>query len=116
MSESEETRRYDAVLTRRDLREVKEEVTLAVKSLRDDIRQDLHAIAKGLEKANERHAENDIWRAQIDMRLAAGVERMNSLKAEIEARVKKENVVYMVAGFTAAGGGAGAILMKLLGG
>lgn len=110
--ENDPTREYGPVLTRLDL----DRVETKIDSLRTDFRGDLHEIAEQLKIANDRHNQNDVWKAQIDMRLAQGVERMNGMQKEIDARIKKETIVTLIAGATMAGGGTGAILMKLFGG
>jgi len=87
-----------------------------IDSLRDDFREELRAIVAEIKLASDRHAQFDVWKATIDMRLATGVERMNELKGEIDKRVKKETVIALLTGAACAGGGTAAGLMKLFGG
>lgn len=99
----EETRAFPAVLTRADLKHLEAKL--------DAVGDSVRTLAAEVKAANERHAQNDVWKAQIDMRLGQGVERMNRLEAEVEGRVKKETLIAYLAG----AGFAGAGLAKILG-
>lgn len=58
----------------------------------------------------------EVWKAETNIRLQAGCDRMDEIEREVEERVEKRVLFAYLTGAASAGAGLGAGLIKLLGG
>lgn len=101
----------------------------AFNSRMDSLDKSIHELKETMGDSEKLQQTFEIWKATTDVRLHAGVERMDSLKSEIDKNrlenatliasikneyVEKKVVIAYLIGTASAGGAIGAGLLKLL--
>lgn len=82
----------------------------------ESISRDLGDLKQQVGEHGKLAQQFEIWKAETNLRLQAGCDRMDALEDQIEERVEKRVLLAYIAGAASASAGLSVGLMKLLGG
>ena len=82
----------------------------------DTVVEQMKSLDARVGKAAELSQAFEVWKAETNVRLQAGCDRMDELQRQLNERVEKRVLLAYLAGVATVAGGLGAGLMKLLGG